>query len=221
MKERPNFIPRDIFRQYLKPAHLNRYAVIDGILPSSFINREAKLGRPIKSMGEFPSYRMIDVVARAYALCLSVGPVEEVLIARSIDTPRAEEASLRVSVEESKHALAINSASLALTGSTLLTEAEIVAGSVTYQPRCGVYFLIKGERVCYVGQSINIEARVRTHYDRFKFEAIAYIQCEQSSLDKMESLYIHTLRPECNGRLNTNHGDTPSAPLSLSQLLGK
>ncbi|OBR54134.1 hypothetical protein A6456_37705 [Paraburkholderia tropica] len=114
----------------------------------------------------------------------------------------------------------MNLASLSLTNATLLTEPEILAGAMPYQPRCGVYFLIKGGRVRYVGQSINIEQRIRDHFDRFGFESVAYIPCERSILDKMESLYIHMLRPEWNGRLNTLEGEVPHAPLSLSQLLG-
>lgn len=217
---RPDFIPADVFRAWLKPQYLNRYAIVGGIQPASFVSREEKLGRPIRSIGAPAQYRLIDVVARAKAKCLSIEPIEAVRLEKSLDELRTEEAALRVSIEVARHKLSLNLVSESLTNATLLTEAEILAGSIAYRPRCGVYFLIKNDRVRYVGQSTNVEQRLRDHFERFGFDSVAYIPCERHMLDKMESLYIHVLRPEWNGRLNTREGDLPVAPLSLSQLLG-
>lgn len=217
---RPDFIAADVFRAWLKPQYLNRYAIIGGIQPASFANREAREGRPIKSIGSPAQYRLLDIVARARALCLSVEPVEAVKLERSIESLRAEELALRETVESARHALSMNLVSLHLTNATLLTEAEIVAGGVQYQPKCGVYFLIARNKVRYVGQSVNVESRLRDHQQRFVFDSVAYIPCESAILDRMESLYIHALRPDWNGRLNTREGDIPVAPLSLAQLLG-
>lgn len=217
---RPDFIPADVFRTWLKPQYLNRYAIIGGIQPASFANREVREGRPIKSIGSPAQYRLLDIVARARALCLSVEPVEAVRLERSIESLKAEELALRVTVDSARHALSMNLASLYLTNATLLTEAEIVAGGVQYQPKCGVYFLIARHKVRYVGQSVNVESRLRDHQQRFEFDSVAYMPCESAILDRMESLYIHMLRPEWNGRLNTREGDFPVAPLTLVHLLG-
>ena len=48
--------------------------------------------------------------------------------------------------------------------SDLLTEADIVDRSIELGvPRCGVYFLIQAGKVMYVGQSVNIDARIGQH----------------------------------------------------------
>jgi hypothetical protein len=104
----------------------------------------------------------------------------------------------------------------------LLNAEEIVAGALSYRPICGVYFLIESGRVQYVGQSVNIQTRLRDHAARFDFESFAYIEAERGILDKLESLYIHLLRPEWNGRFYDGTGQATNrcvAPLALDRLL--
>lgn len=48
----------------------------------------------------------------------------------------------------------------------LLAVAEIVAASVPTLKKCGIYFLIKGGEIKYVGQSVNIDARLGAHHWR-------------------------------------------------------
>ena len=103
-----------------------------------------------------------------------------------------------------------------LTGKTLLREKEIVAGSMPVDKVCGVYFLIQSQRVVYVGQSVNVFSRILNHQAGKDFDSFAYIPCSPDILDRLESLYIHTLRPPLNGCAQDG---TISAPLSLAELL--
>jgi len=109
----------------------------------------------------------------------------------------------------------INAVSKKITNKSLLTEDEIVKNSLSMTNFCGVYFLIKEQSIVYVGQSVNLFSRVATHATEKDFDSIAYILCDKSMLDKLESLYIHTLRPELNG---VNHGII-CAPIMLDELL--
>lgn len=217
---RPTFIVREVFRTWMKPASLNKFALIGGILPSSYIAREARLGRPVKSIEDPALYRMLDLVARARANADEISPTEECQIKIDVDELRRERSSLRNEVEAARHVMALETASVNLTGKTLLSEGEIVAGAVGYAARCGVYFLIKDERVRYVGQSVNVDTRLRDHSGNYDFDAVSIIPCDRSILDKLESLYIHLLKPDWNGRVASRHGELPVAPLSLEHLLG-
>ena len=201
MKGRPSFIPREVFRTWMKPVHLNKYVEIAGILPASFIARELRLGRPVRSMliGGISHYRLLDVIARARAQAVSIEPPESQRISMTIEQLRQEQALIETSLDHQKHLLGLSRASMALTGRVMLQEAEIVKGAAPYKPTCGVYFLIKSERVMYVGQSASIETRLRDHAGRFDFDSFSFIEARMQDLDKLESLYIHLLRPEWNG----------------------
>lgn len=89
--------------------------------------------------------------------------------------------------------------SAALTGKTLLRQDEIVASSVPYCEVCGVYFLINDDQVVYVGQSLNVYSRIAQHKNNKQFERFAFIPCPPTVLDRLESIYIHCLRPTLNG----------------------
>lgn len=103
-----------------------------------------------------------------------------------------------------------------LTGKTLLGENAIVKGSMPWAKVSGIYFLISVGRVVYVGQSVDVFGRISTHQKDKAFDSISYVPCEPHLLDKMESLYIHTLRPPLNGDM---HNGAKLAPLALDELL--
>lgn len=103
----------------------------------------------------------------------------------------------------------------ALTTRRLLGEAEIVACATPANSVTGVYFLIRAARVVYVGQSINVFARITTHGDK-NFDAFSYVACDRDQLDMLESLYIHLLSPPLNGEAR-NGGK--AAPIQLDDLL--
>jgi len=79
---------------------------------------------------------------------------------------------------------------------------QIVAASrpVRNMRECGVYFLIEGEKIVYVGQSVEVTARVTSHMkDRNKvFDRAAYIPVPEERLDEVELFWIRALRPEFN-----------------------
>lgn len=109
----------------------------------------------------------------------------------------------------------VSSAEDSLPAKTLLQEDQIVKGSISIDSLSGVYFLIKQEKVVYVGQSCNIFNRIAGHSSK-DFDSFAYIKCEKQHLDKLESMYIHFLHPELNGNMADG---TKLAPLTLNFLL--
>ena len=117
--------------------------------------------------------------------------------------------------DSSRHVLA-NNASFMLTGKTLLTHSEIAEGAITFKRSSGVYFLVHEKEVVYVGQSSDIFTRVSTHSKEKIFGRFAFVPCEPELLDKLESLYIHTLRPKLNGVMTNG---MKQAPLSLDKIL--
>lgn len=112
----------------------------------------------------------------------------------------------------------LTAAAAALTGKVLLREEEIVGAALPWQGSSGIYFLIHGEKVVYVGQSICVYNRINTHAanDFMVFDRYAYVACPQEKLDSLESLYIHVFRPTLNGNLSNG---AKNAPLSLTSLL--
>ena len=81
----------------------------------------------------------------------------------------------------------------------------------------GVYFLLDGDEIVYVGQAVNIYSRIAQHTDK-QFDRYAFVLCDVDMLDNLESLYIHVLRPKLNG--NQTNG-AKIAPLSLEKLIGQ
>ena len=104
-----------------------------------------------------------------------------------------------------------------LTAQTLLCESSIVDAATQWVPPTGIYFLIKEKKIVYIGQSINIFTRIMTHAKYKKFDSYSYILCDESILDKLESLYIHVYQPELNGFVAEGR---KHAPIQLHELLG-
>jgi hypothetical protein len=66
------------------------------------------------------------------------------------------------------------------------------------RPMCGVYLLIDGADVVYVGQSINLLSRLGKHaYDK-NFTHYKVIECHLDELDKLEAHYIYKFKPKYN-----------------------
>ena len=106
-----------------------------------------------------------------------------------------------------------------ITGQTLLSESAIVDAAKPIDGCSGVYFLVARGRVVYVGQSINVFSRVRDHLGYKEFSRFAWVPCNPEILDKLESLYIHTLKPKLNGDID-GHVGRKSAPIRIDKLLG-
>lgn len=92
----------------------------------------------------------------------------------------------------------------------LLPETEIVALSLEIGPsRCGIYFLIQDCRLMYVGQSVNIDARIAQHRRERKFDRYHWIACAPEKLDALERAYLDRFLPPWNtdSRTVTLRGD--------------
>lgn len=106
----------------------------------------------------------------------------------------------------------------------LLSEEQIIAGAVPKDHAfCGIYFLIRADRIVYVGQSRNMPVRVHQHKaDRGKrFERYAMHVCPPRLLDRLERYYILRFQPEYNLDLRTRHirGGETSPDLRLANEL--
>ena len=131
------------------------------------------------------------------------------------DSLKCEIKELEAKLDSMKRLELVNKTALTLTGKTLLREDEIVGAANIWELATGVYFLIDGNKVVYVGQSVNVYARIASHHDKV-FERFAFIPCSKEVLDNLESLYIHILRPPLNADM---HG-RKQAPMSLDKLIG-
>lgn len=128
-----------------------------------------------------------------------------------------EQAEARTSSD--KHLVEFSDFASVLTGRSFATETDIVeAANAGYRFLCGVYFLVKDERVVYVGQSTNIAARISQHVGVKDFDGYAFIQCDADNLDMLESLYIHVLNPPLNGGVVYGK-KTNAAPLSWEAIV--
>ncbi len=132
-----------------------------------------------------------------------------------IDELQAEIGRLEEILEERHRLHQFDMLHGALMQKSMATTEEIVAASAPHSVRCGVYFLVKDEKVIYVGQSVNVASRITAH-GWMGFDRVAFIPCEPHQLNMLESLYIHALRP-------TNNGDLPGgakmAPMSFEEIL--
>jgi hypothetical protein len=128
--------------------------------------------------------------------------------------------NLKIKLANLRTMEAMQAVSCALTNKALLPEEDIVRASLPWEKSSGVYFLIADREVVYVGQSVNVYSRIDEHAKGKKFDRYAYVPCPIEMLDKLESLYIHCLRPRLNGSLNGSNGKVKHAPISLELLLG-
>lgn len=66
--------------------------------------------------------------------------------------------------------------------------------------KVGVYFLLWKGEVVYVGQSVNVDARVSLHRDekRKRFDSAVFIPFREQELDYYESAFMNAIRPKYN-----------------------
>ena len=79
----------------------------------------------------------------------------------------------------------------------LLNEEQILAQAAPYGAP-GIYFLIRDGRIVYIGQSINVHARVAQHRAKKRFDRWHWVPVSKRRLDIMEQHYIRHFRPELN-----------------------
>lgn len=80
---------------------------------------------------------------------------------------------------------------------------EILLAGIPTQIPSGVYFLINGREIVYVGQSQDVLGRIAAHRKQGRrFDRYAYIECTPDKLDDLEAQYIAAFAP----RLNVSFG---------------
>jgi len=92
----------------------------------------------------------------------------------------------------------------------LLSEEEIISMKEPFETIPGIYFLIKDNNIVYIGQSIHIPARVRSHaipgrksvHLKKEFDSYTYVMCREEELDFYERAYIQKFKPIYNGTYN-------------------
>lgn len=82
----------------------------------------------------------------------------------------------------------------------LLERNTIMKRAIPIKPVSGIYFLIAGGVIAYVGKSKNIMVRLGNHlFDKEKmFDAFAYIAVPKGRLSEMERKYIRKFSPHHN-----------------------
>lgn len=219
--KRPGFISSQLFRSYMTSSNLNKLFRVDNITPAAYIQRCIRLGKPIRNKRGM--YRPIDIWARSKAEMVDFGPSDAIRLNADVDSLRSEIESLRHARDELRAVMAL-ARHIGAAGEyfheyknkRLWSEKEVVEAAVPYTNFCGIYFLINNDRVIYIGQSVNVSARVSQHTTTNKvFDKWLVLPCKKEHLDVMESLYIHLLRPPGNG---CNHG-AMIAPMTLEGIL--
>ena len=81
-----------------------------------------------------------------------------------------------------------------------IPEAELLQTAIPAAVLCGVYFLIRRSEVVYVGQSVNVFARLAQHLKgrRITFDSFNVVPCKAEDLDSAEAHYIAALVPRNN-----------------------
>lgn len=83
----------------------------------------------------------------------------------------------------------------------LHSESEInnLSQEITAAPTA-IYFLLRDNKIVYVGQSINIYSRIGEHFEdrKIKFNRFSIIPCKKENLEILETFYIHKFNPIYN-----------------------
>jgi len=82
--------------------------------------------------------------------------------------------------------------------SDLLSESDILSKAKKPEDVSGVYFLIRDEKIVYVGQSKCVYARLETHKKEKDFDKVTIVKCAQDKLKPLEELYIRKFQPPLN-----------------------
>lgn len=103
-------------------------------------------------------------------------------------------------VRSGYHRQAPLKASCGLVDLTLAPSPEEIRGaSKPYSPICGVYALLVGDEIRYVGQSLDVQARLASHVAAGKvFDRVAIYPCQVDKLLELEASFIATLKPPEN-----------------------
>jgi len=231
---RPSFMPIDVYEGDFTRGQMDKLFRVSDMKVTSFIQKCEGLGNPISHrsparhegfhFGATRVYRCSEVVDRALLDGYDVLPTRvkelkrsEVELRGDVELLRKELSILREQRDNALRHFRFESIASDLGLSKLYREEEIVGSKLSYEESSGVYFLIKEDRVVYVGQSVNVFSRISSHVNYKDFDSYAYVLCPKDKLDILESLYIHTLNPPLQGKCSS--GDGLSAPIGLKRIL--
>lgn len=80
-----------------------------------------------------------------------------------------------------------------------MTHTEIIDRAIPTAILSGIYFLIRNQRVVYVGQSVNVLRRISEHIKNgARFDSFTISLCKRNEMDRLETTYIRALFPDEN-----------------------
>lgn len=86
--------------------------------------------------------------------------------------------------------------------SDLLNEEIILsrAQKINFAEKTGIYFLIKENKIVYIGQTINFDARISQHIQkkRIVFNSVYYLPISDVEMKFVEEKYIKKFKPRYN-----------------------
>lgn len=227
-----NLIPKERRREYVTVSQMDKWFRIDGVSASGIVKRHDFKKEPVifnnKNGIISRLYRPIDLIIYAATTGLRIEPDAET----RIGILKAKEHSLIESIDaltnqinrlrcDDQNYRMVNFAASGIPEflSMWASEREIIEHSHQIANNlCGVYFLIHQKKIVYVGQSVNVFARVNSHRDTKEFDEFSCVVVPPQFLDVMESIYIHMLEPPLNKRYT---GGQICAPIRRDELIYK
>jgi len=243
----PNFIDRCLLKEWMTLAQIEREVFkVEECTLATILRKRIEAGRKFKVMnrennrGTFTAFYLVkDFLFRTLAegycvihpttqlaekLTLDIEKMKQhVSVLRAqIEIMESKKTDLKFKIEKFEKSILVKTIMYDL-GVPFACLEEIWAGRQKWTPKCGVYFLFKEDKVVYVGQSINVAARISQHSGSKDFDSFSVLLCDQSKLDLLEGLYIRLLKPELNfssaGRLVAPSFEYNFLP-KLADLLG-
>lgn len=238
---KPDFITQEQFRSYATASGMDKLFSVGGNRATTFINKRSESGNPIKSFlhesnsKQYPTvrkYKVSHVLAVARACNLEVAPpsppkavlkeyevIQELksqvmqLECRKNELQKANENLWPYKFSEDELPQMITNI-----GYDLPSISNILLNAQNIDNSCGIYFLIKGTEIVYIGQSVSVLKRIETHFSNKDFDSFSFLPCKKEMLDVVESLYIHLIEPKYNGNVFGSSG-RKSAPVSRDNLM--
>jgi hypothetical protein len=83
--------------------------------------------------------------------------------------------------------------------------------NVSYLLNPGIYVLLLKGKIVYVGQTINMFARLgHTSHRERDFDTVYFIKCDRLELDRLEALMIRKFNPQEGRAYNFNNNTDPA-----------
>lgn len=207
-------IPRDIYRGWHSLSSLNGWLLIDGIQVQSWVKRRQETGRPIpfRDYHGAKRYRLANICAIARGSGATLTKPRELIMKESFLSAKSALAALKAelgALRQVKKMMLEDPIYFERLGPYIHSKDDILSKSSSYKSMCGIYFLIKDNDIMYVGQSVNVLARLGMHEHVKTSDRLSFLPCPSELLRDVESFYIHALRPRLNGQHKTGEMVAP------------